>query len=264
MSNEGRLPYPPEDHPPERGAGAFHPPPLAEGAGWLCVANLCHPPWLLSWGAKERDGKLPPEGAACVRIELLGVTLAKLRGACPPAAADGADWRELKRCQPKLPDEAVEAAGRPVPGRVPAKLLAGPPDPPGRFALPAPAAFPNEFTLALAAPTGFCRTICWICEARWLKDSVPAGTGLRLKKWVPAAAREGIADELAGRPAGIRLARVGTTGKVPCTTRPCRSVAASTPCPKPRTMLFPNWFAGMVVMARRMPALFIAKARLEL
>jgi hypothetical protein len=56
--NEGRLPYPPEDGPVgwdenrpqlgaedcERGAGAFHPPLLAEGAGWFCLENLCQPP----------------------------------------------------------------------------------------------------------------------------------------------------------------------------------------------------------------------------
>ena len=29
--------------------------------------------------------------------------------------------------------------------------------------------------------------------------------------------------------------------EVPCTIWPCRSVAASTPCPNPRTMPFPNW-----------------------
>jgi hypothetical protein len=76
-------------------------------------------------------------------------------------------------------------------------------------------------------------------------------------------ARDGIADGLAKRLPGIKLARVGTTGRVPCTIWPCRSVAASTPRPNPLTMPFPNWSAGMVVMARRMLGLLSAAWRLD-
>jgi hypothetical protein len=76
-------------------------------------------------------------------------------------------------------------------------------------------------------------------------------------------ARDGIADGLAKRLPGIKLARVGTTGRVPRTIWPCRSVAASTLRPTPLTMPFPNWFAGMVVMARRMLGLLSAAWRLE-
>jgi hypothetical protein len=72
-----------------------------------------------------------------------------------------------------------------------------------------------------------------------------------------------MADRLAKRLPGIKLARVGTTGRVPCTIRPCRSVAASTPRPYPLTMPFPNCSAGMVVMARRMEGLVSAAWRLE-
>jgi hypothetical protein len=77
------------------------------------------------------------------------------------------------------------------------------------------------------------------------------------------SAREGMADGLAKRLPGIKLARVGTTGRVPRNIWPCRSVAASTPRPYPLTIPFPKNSAGMVVMARRMLGLVSAAWRLE-
>jgi hypothetical protein len=72
-----------------------------------------------------------------------------------------------------------------------------------------------------------------------------------------------MADGLAKRLPGIKLARVGTTGRVPCSIRPWLNVVASIPRPNPLTIPFPNWSAGMVVMPRRMLALVSAAWRLE-
>jgi hypothetical protein len=72
-----------------------------------------------------------------------------------------------------------------------------------------------------------------------------------------------MAERLAKRLPGIKLARVGTTGRVPCTIWPCRNVATSTPRANPLTTPFPNCSAGMVVMARRMLELVSAAWRLE-
>jgi len=96
-----------------------------------------------------------------------------------------------------------------------------------------------------------------------LKDSGRAGAGFLEKKRVLLTARDGMAEGLARRLPGIKLARVGTTGRVPCTIRPCCSVAASTERPNPLTIPLPNWSAGMLVMARRMFGLVNAAWRLE-
>jgi hypothetical protein len=72
-----------------------------------------------------------------------------------------------------------------------------------------------------------------------------------------------MADRLAKRLPGIKLARVGTTGRVPRTIWPRPNVTASTPRPNPLTIPFPNCSDGMVVMARRMEGLVSAAWRLD-
>jgi hypothetical protein len=77
--------------------------------------------------------------------------------------------------------------------------------------------------------------------------------------------RDGMAERLAMRLPGIKLARVGATGRDPRTIWPERSVPASTPRPNPLAAIpLPNWLAGMVVMARRTLGLVSAACRLDI